>query len=683
MSILNFMKNGLRKMCAEVKTATGFFFGVLYFFSVNASAGCGYVDIANFSMASATNRFLDGGYAGFWAQAGKNVADCYANKLNENGKLGTGLLYNLNLGNSTDAINKLRGLKPDTKLLVAHRGGPDWANGIPDNSVSAFQRSIASGISSVEVDLQMDSKRNLIAYHDASFSGTVSTSNLALQEASKKGIQDYEWITRSKYTRKLDDSKLLQLRRIIPNSFINYELGNNTNPILKISPAASTADSSIVVSSFQRVLDEIQSKSLQIFGSRTAVNIFVDAAKSREITIAAISHLRRLQLIAGDKMYNDVNSTGAAPQTESVAVQFRVNHFPGGADDLVGALCASDENKIIYKKLVTKLREKVYHPKNWPRYRDYTYTSYTDSTDNFASPYGSSVIQSGIYSSNFELPVGMIYNNGNPSLRLWGDAASGTCVPDQVLNSGIALVPVIEENLPNKISVNYDGSSRVLTAPADYGIGVMDFLKPFKRYFKMNIIEFSYTPSDMIGYFSADGKQLIKSPNIKSRDVFYTIAKDATDSTFSTEYYKLNYIYQTFNRYFDINLVDSTDRKYNGPYLCSAQIPPGSTTYEYLCNNMVPGSLEEGVFEYRAKPGFYTGVCNMSIYTTFRADWFGLSTTDNPLLEIYLNGPDFQANASQFGDFCSTSDEGGRMLNYTTRYKSFVGNPSFRLSGGI
>ena len=53
------------------------------------------------------------------------------------------------------------------------------------------------------------------------------------------------------------------------------------------------------------------------------------------------------------------------------------------------------------------------------------------------------------------------------------------------------------------------------------------------------------------------------------------------------------------------------------------------------------------------------------------------------MLETYLQGMDFQNNRQLLADFCSTTNDGNRMSDYTTRYKSFVGNPSFRLSGGI
>ena len=73
----------------------------------------------------------------------------------------------------------------------------------------------------------------------------------------------------------------------------------------------------------------------------------------------------------------------------------------------------------------------------------------------------------------------------------------------------------------------------------------------------------------------------------------------------------------------------------------------------------------------------------MVLGTQFRALPFGLTTTDNLMLETYLQGMDFQNNRQLLADFCSTTNDGNRMSDYTTRYKSFVGNPSFRLSGGI
>ena len=145
------------------------------------------------------------------------------------------------------------------------------------------------------------------------------------------------------------------------------------------------------------------------------------------------------------------------------------------------------------------------------------------------------------------------------------------------------------------------------------------------------------------------------------------------------------YIYQTFNRFFDINLVNSSDSRYNGQYLCSAQIPTGGDSYVYLCRTQSMGSMDERKFEYRAKPGFYTGACNPYTLTPFQSLPFGLTTTDNPLLDTYLNSSDFfgSGNMVLFSDLCSIYDTGKRMSNYTIRYRSFVGNPSFRLSGGI
>jgi len=418
--------------------------------SAEAVAGCGFVD-ARIFLTSPTYKFIDGGYTGFSTLAGKTIADCYASVLQEKGLLGKELLSTLNANNSTAEIDKLRGLAPATKLLVAHRGGPDWANGIPDNSVAAFQQSIKRGVSSVEVDLQMDKKRNLIAFHDASFAGMVRSDDLALAVASTKAIKDYEWITTSDNTRKFDESKLLKLRRVIPNSFSEYVVDENSSPILKVSEAASLADSSVVVSSLNKVLSEIQKASTSQFNSRTAVNIFLDAAKSKDITIATINRLRKSYLIAQDTMFNDIDSSLAVPDIKSIAVQFRINHFPGGADDLALVLCSSNENKIIYKKSVVKVRVKIYHPRNWLIYRDETRISYSDSTDNFSNSYGHSTTYGAFYRGDYLLPLGQIYNNGNPSLQLWGDAASGTCNTNHLLSSGIALVPVIEETLPYSV----------------------------------------------------------------------------------------------------------------------------------------------------------------------------------------------------------------------------------------
>lgn len=521
----------------------------------------------------------------------------------------------------------------------------------------------------------MDSKRNLIAYHDVSFAGTVYTDDLALSTTSNQAIESYEWITRSGSTRKLDDSKLLKLRRVIPNSF-TFEKSVDNITYLKISKGASLADSSVVVSSFHKVISEIQAVSASQFGNKTAVNIFLDAAKTRDITIAAINRLRRSQLIADGKIYNDINDAHSVPSIGSIAVQFRINHFPNGAEDLAQALCSSSENDITYKKSVVKIRNQVYHPRNWLRYKDETRISYSDSTDNFSNSYGSSITYSATYGSAYTLRTGVIYNNGNPAVRLWGDAASGTCNTSHIENSGIAVVPVVEEILPFKVNLDGSGDPTYPNAPIDFAKGIMNFLNPFKKYFKMNIIEFSYTPLDKVSYYSSDAKQVVNT-DVNSLETYFQMASKATDSVFQNQ----KYIYQTFNRFFDLNFIKST-AGYDGMYLCSAQAV-AVNSYAYLCNTQSAGSLDEQKFEYRAKPGFYTGVCNMVLGTQFRALPFGLTTTDNLMLETYLQGMDFQNNRQLLADFCSTTNDGNRMSDYTTRYKSFVGNPSFRLSGGI
>ena len=679
MSILEGRKNNFLHVVAGISKAVGFILAMWYILSAEAVAGCGFVD-ARIFLTSPTYKFIDGGYTGFSTLAGKTIADCYASILQEKGLLGKELLSTLNAGNSSTEINALRGLAPATKLFVAHRGGPDWANGIPDNSVAAFQQSIRRGVSSVEVDLQIDKNRNLVAFHDTSFAGMVRSDDATLAAPINQAIQDQEWITKSSYTRIFDESKLLKLNRVIPDSFTEYGLDENSSPILKVSEAASLATSSIVVSSLNKVLKEIQNASISQFTTKTAVNIFLDAAKSREITIAAINRLRRYQKTAQGTMFNDIGDVRAVPEIKSIAVQFRINHFPGGADDLAKALCESDENKIIYRKSVVKVRVRVYD-RQWTHYKDETRISYSDSTDNFSNSYGHSTTYGANYWSDYSLPLGQIYNNGNPSLQLWGDAASRTCNTNHLLNSGIALVPVVEEVLPFKVTLDANGNSKVPNNEADFARAIMDFLKPFKTYFKMNIIEFSYTPLDQVSYYPAyypaGGQDPVKT-RFMSKVVYDLMAKGATDSDFSNQ----PYIYQTFNRFFDINFVQSKFLEYNGPYLCSAQTV-GDGAYAYLCKKQTMGSTDEQKFEYRAKPGFYTGACNTVIGTKFQALPFGLTTTDNPMIETYLNGIDFLMNQSLLADFCSTTNENNRMSDYTTRYRSFVGNPSFRLSGGI
>jgi len=676
MSILDSRKNNFMHVFSRIFKAAGVILAMWCVLSAEAVAGCGFVDVRSF-ITSPNSKFIDGGYTGFSTLVGKTVADCYASTLQENGKLGKELLSTLNADNSTAEINEMRGLGPAIKLLVAHRGGPDWANGIPDNSVAAFQQSIKRGVSSVEVDLQIDKNRNLIAFHDESFADMVRSDDIFLSAYSHQAIKDREWITRSETTRKLDESNLLKLRRVIPNSFSDNGLDYNSNSVLRVSTTASLADSSVVVSSLHKALSEIQTASNTQFKSKTAVNIFLDAAKSRDITIATINRLRKSYLIAKDQMFNDIDSSLAVPDIKSIAVQFRINHFPGGADDLAEALCSSAENKIIYKKSVVKTRVKI--PKgNYFMFKNETKISYSDSTDNFSNSYGQSVTYGLPYLYYQHLSTEKYYDNGNPPLQLWGDASSGSCNTNDILNSGIALIPVIEEKLPYKVTLDTNGNPRNLYYPNDFALGIMDFLKPFKKYFKMNIIEFSYTPMDKVSYYSADAKQVVDT-NTLSEIVYRAIATKATDSVFIGQ----QYIFQTFNRFFDINFINASDSKYNGPYLCSTQLVDSVSGYIYACNKQKMGSTDEQKFEYRAKPGFYTGVCNTFMGTPFRALPFGLTTTDNPLLEIYLNGIDFIGDHSLERDFCSTTNEGNRMSEYTTRYKSFVGNPSFRLSGGI
>ena len=274
MSISDGRKNIFMHVFAGIFKKVGFILAMWCVLSAEAVAGCGFVD-ARIFITSPTSKFIDGGYTGFSTLAGKTIADCYASNLKEKGLLGKELLSTLNAGNSSTEINALRGLAPATKLFVAHRGGPDWANGIPDNSVAAFKQSISRGVSSVELDLQMDKNRNLIAFHDASFTGMVRSDDAALAEASTRAIQDFEWITKSSYTRIFDESKLLKLRRVIPDSFTRLGTDGNSNPILMLSQAASLADASIVVSSLNKVLSEIQTASNTQFKSKTAVNIFL------------------------------------------------------------------------------------------------------------------------------------------------------------------------------------------------------------------------------------------------------------------------------------------------------------------------------------------------------------------------------------------------------------------------
>lgn len=656
---------------AELRIFFAVLLGSLCLVSDIVFAGCGFVDIAAISLVSPTNRFLDGGYNGFSDQSGKTVGDCYADKVRQNGLLGVNLLSTLSSDQTTDTINNTRGSNPINKLLVAHRGGPDWANGIPDNSIEAFKKSIQSGVSSVEVDLQMDSKRNLIAYHDVSFAGTVRTDDQALSAAINQAIQSNEWITRTN-DQKLDDSKLLKLRRIIPNSFTFDKTENGIN-YLTISSAATEPNPQVNVSSFHKVISEIQAASQSKFGNRTAVNIFLDAAKSRDITIAAINRLRRSQLIAGGKIYNDIDGALSVPATEAIAVQYKINDFPGGADEMAQALCDSPENKITYKKLVVKTRTILFEFDILHRYYEETRTTYFDS--NNSRPYGSSVTYRS-FSSPWSYKTGEIFRQDGPPVRLWGDAASGTCYTRDIQNSGIALVPVVEKTVPYKATLDSYGNPAPNTV-SDYARSIMNFLIPFKKYFKMNIIEFSYTPLDTTSYPTGDPNQLINT-GVNSQDIYREMTSKQFDSVFPNQ----KYIYQTFNRFFDINFFQSSDAKYDGLYLCAAQAN-GDGSYAYRCNTQAADSLDERGFEYRAKPGFYTGVCSQTLASTFFADSFGLTTTDNPLLEIYLNGSDIKYGSWQYRDLCSRDNQGGRMSNYTTRYKSFVGNPSFRLRGGI
>jgi glycerophosphoryl diester phosphodiesterase len=100
--------------------------------------------------------------------------------------MGKELLATLYAGKTTTAIDQLRGRSPAYKLLRRTSGGPDWAHGIPDNSVEAFKQSIGNGISSVEVDLQMDSKRNLLAFHDTSFADMVRSDDATLKVLYQK-----------------------------------------------------------------------------------------------------------------------------------------------------------------------------------------------------------------------------------------------------------------------------------------------------------------------------------------------------------------------------------------------------------------------------------------------------------------------------------------------------------------
>jgi len=237
---------------------------------------------------------------------------------------------------------------------------------------------------------------------------------------------------------------------------------------------------------------------------------------------------------------------------------------------------------------------------------------------------------------------------------------------------------VLEATLPYQVGVKADGTTRPIGYATDAVEGIRDYLEPFKKDFKLNIIEFSYVPSDYFSYFSSVDQATLINTNINLLSVY----KEFSDKVLDSDYGK-KYIFQTFNRYFDINLTASSDAKYNGQYLCSSQIVDGSTSYVYLCNTQVAASVDEQNFEYRAKPGFYTGICNNFPGSGFTNQVFGLITTDNLLLEIYLNNDGFSNNLSQVGDFCFYDNQGNRMSNYTTRYKSFVGNPSFRLSGGI
>jgi hypothetical protein len=64
---------------------------------------------------------------------------------------------------------------------------------------------------------------------------------------------------------------------------------------------------------------------------------------------------------------------------------------------------------------------------------------------------------------------GLIYWNGNPPLKLWGDAASGTCSNSHFMNSGIALVPVVEQDLPYKVSRDSTGNARNMTDIVEAG----------------------------------------------------------------------------------------------------------------------------------------------------------------------------------------------------------------------
>jgi len=671
MSILDGRKNNFLHVVAGIFKKVGAFLAILYYFSAQAIAGCGAIDITQFP--SGTYKFVDGGYKGFVAKGSQDMANCYAASLTQNGMVGIGMLDALSKGVTTSTIDKFRGLpQRGNSLLVAHRGGPDWANGIPDNSVEAFRQSINRGVSSVEVDVQMDSGRNLIAYHDASFADMVKPdANYNLQNDVNRAISASEWISTTE-DNTLDDWKLRLLSRVIPNAFSLDGIRDNMT-YLRLQSGA-TISPTAKVSSLDNILNSIQDASKTKFNSKAAVNIFIDAAKSKDITIATINKLRRYQLIARDKIYN--NTKYLAPSISSIAIQFKIKDFPLGVVDLKNALCASAENKIRYIKTVVVVRSLYANLGVQRTYKESTITSYEDNMRKNIYRQTSTFKYFDSYSP---MKTGTISVNQYP-IQLWGDAASRTCYIDSdFIGSGIALVPVVEEVLPYGVSINSSNMPRNIKSASEAVSGINDYLYAFKKDFIIDIIEFSYTPMDKFSYYPSVSPGDPVPTDINSTAVY----KEFADKVLNTGSGK-KFIYQTFNRFFDITVAGAIDSTYNGQYLCSSQIiNTDFAYYGYLCNTQAAASTDEQKFEYRSKPGFYSGICNNVAGSPFTAIPFGLTTTDNPLLEIYLNDTNFFANVDQVSDFCTVRNADNRMSDYTTRYKSFVGNPSFRLSGGI
>lgn len=84
---------------------------------------------------------------------------------------------------------RLEKMKPFEKQYIAHRGLHDIAQGIPENSLTAFRKAVENGYG-VELDLQMTADGKLVVFHDGTLKRMCGVDRI-LTQLTYEELQEY------------------------------------------------------------------------------------------------------------------------------------------------------------------------------------------------------------------------------------------------------------------------------------------------------------------------------------------------------------------------------------------------------------------------------------------------------------------------------------------------------------